>query len=166
MAEIGEFLKKYAGFCGLLPPSVDNSLLDFLANLPIILVFLITMPVRFFICIFAGLAKVNPICVLINLLPPLAIAIPFVTAQTPPVCSTQCQYCQSGKGECLNYNPTIAKYFTQCEKQLSVLNKIFCLVGIIIADVLNPILAFINPLIYLAIHKVICLNTNPCICGL
>lgn len=166
MAEIGQFFQKYANFCGLLPPSVDTSILAFLSNLPIILVFLITVPIRFFICIFSGLAKINPICVLINLFPPLAIVIPFVTAQYPPVCNTQCQYCQSGKGECLNYNQTIANYFNQCENQLSILNKIFCLVGIIIADILNPILTFINPLIYLAIHKVICLNTNPSVCGI
>lgn len=166
MSAIGDLFRQYANFCGLLPPSVDNSLSSFLANLPIILLFLVTVPVRFFICIFAGLAKINPICSLINLLPPVAIALPFLTAQSPPVCNNQCQYCQSGKGECLNYNPTLAKYFNQCEKQLSILNKIFCLVGIIIADVINPILTFINPLLYLAIHKVICLNTNPSVCGL
>lgn len=166
MEEIQEFFQKYNGFCGLLPPSVDNSITSFLVNLPFVLLFLITTPIRFFICIFSGITKINIACAVINLFAPGTIALPFITAKSPPVCTSECQYCQSVKNECANYNSEIASYFLKCQNQFSILNKIFCLVGVIIADILNPIIAFINPLIYLAIHKVICLNTNPSICGI
>ncbi|ALG96790.1 hypothetical protein [Acidianus bottle-shaped virus 2 strain ABV2] len=164
--EIQEFFQKYNGFCGLLPPSVDSSITSFLANLPFVLLFLITTPIRFFICIFSSITSINITCAVINLFAPASIIIPFITAQSPPVCSTQCQYCSAQTGECANYNSEIASYFTNCQNQFSILNKVFCLIGVTIADILNPIIAFINPLIYLAIHKVICLNTNPSICGI
>lgn len=166
MSEIQEFFQKYNSFCGLLPPSVDSSITSFLANLPFVLLFLITIPIRFFICVFSSITKINIACAVINLFAPASIIIPFITAQSPPVCTTNCSYCISETNECANYNSEIASYFTKCQNQYSILNKIFCLIGIIIANILNPIIAFINPLIYLAIHKVICLNTNPSICGI
>lgn len=166
MSEIAEILNKYNAFCHLLPPGADSSIVAFLANLPLVLLFLITTPIRFFICIFSSITSINLVCALINLLPPSTIILPFITASTPPVCTSECVYCKAGRGECVNYNAKIASYFTNCQSQFSVLNKIFCLVGVIIADVLEPILAFINPLIYLAIGKEVCLNTNPSICGI
>lgn len=166
MSEIASFLKEYNGFCDLLPPGADSSIVAFLANLPLVLLFLITTPIRFFVCIFSSITSINIVCALLNLLPPATIALPFLTASSPPVCNEGCKYCKGGKGECLNYNKKVANYLLNCVSQFSVLNKIFCLIGVQIANILNPIIAFINPLIFLAIRKEICLNTNPSICGI
>lgn len=166
MSVIAEVLKQYNAFCQLLPPGVTSSLADLMANLPIILFFLVTTPVRFFICIFSSITKINLICALINLFPPSTLILPFITQQSPQACTTQCQYCVTNNTTCINYFPQITNYFNQCSNQWSILNKIFCLLGIIIAEIINPFLVFINPLIYLAVHKVICLNTDPSICGI
>lgn len=166
MSVIAEVIKQYNTFCQLLPPGVTSSVSDFLANLPIIVLFLVTIPIRFFLCIFSSVTKVNLLCVAFNLFPISTLALPFISQQTPQACNTQCPYCVSNNVPCINYFPQILNYYNQCKNQWSILNKIFCLLGVIIAEILNPFLVFINPLIYLAVHKVICLNTDLSICGL
>lgn len=166
MSIIGEVLRQYNAFCQLLPPGVTNSVETFLANLPLIILFLVTIPVRFFLCVFSTITKINLICVLFNVFPPANFVLPFISAKTSPSCNTQCKYCTKQNIMCINYFPQIVKYFNECKKQMSILNKIFCLLGIIIADIINPFLVFINPLIYLATNKIICINTDPSICGL
>lgn len=166
MSVIAEVLKQYNAFCQLLPPGVSSSLSTFLANLPIIVLFLVSIPIRFFICIFSTVTKIDLICVLINLFPISTFVLPFITQQTAQGCNTYCPFCITNNTTCINYFPQITKYFNQCSNQWSVLNKIFCLLGVIIAEIINPFLVFINPLIYLAVHKVICLNTNLSLCGI
>jgi len=158
-----EIPQTFQNFCNILPPVFTN-IADVLVNLPIILLFLITLPVRFFVCILSVITKISPTCALLNIFPFLSIICPLVTASTSAYsCYGNCKYCQSGT--CVEYPQSLINLCTQCQNQYSILNKIFCDIGVVLFSLLIPFTTLINIVLIPATGKQLCISVNPNACG-
>ncbi|ALG96863.1 hypothetical protein [Acidianus bottle-shaped virus 3 strain ABV3] len=147
--------------CSLLPPVFTN-LVDVLINLPIILLYLITLPVRFFVCFLAQLINVSPWCLIFNLFPMISMVCPFLTASPSEYsCYGNCPYCVSS--ECVQFPPCFSILCTACK--YSIFNKIFCDFGVVLLSMIQPLTVLINIITVPIFHKALCLNVNPEICN-
>lgn len=153
---------KFNTFCEIVPP-IYNTATDLLVNLPILLLYLITLPVRFFICQFSAFTGINFVCALINLLPPFTMLCPLFTAnQSESSCYGDCKYCLTS--ECLQYPQTVANICIECQQSFSILNKIFCNIGVLLYSFISPVTVIINVFLVPIIGKQFCINVNPYIC--
>ncbi len=151
---LSEVINESKFFCNVIVP-VD-SILDFLANLPVEAFFLLTIPIRFFVCLLLEIFNVNPYCILYNLAFPVSMLCPLVNMNSQLACSTYNNSC------CLQSNcksivvPFIQSLCQNC--QPSVLNYIFCVIGYVIEVALTPLIFLINPIIASIIGEPICWN--------
>ena len=142
-------------FCDLIPPVKNVE--QFLASLPIVLLYLVTIPLRFFICLLASVFEVNPLCLIYNLFPFISLIEPLETSS-----SSTCPCCGCKQYDCINFSNPVLQAFSKCTP--SVLNTVFCLIGGDILLVLEIFLQFFNPIIAKFVGKQICVNVNFGVC--
>lgn len=145
---IYEKVQPFISLCDLIPPVPDLTTL--IANFPIFLLYLVTIPIRFPICLLVSLfADVDYLCLLYNLFPFLSIINLFSVEQT------QCKffYCPDCAFGC-SPNFSFQSPFQNCPN--SIANVIFCTFGYVF---LLPIGLFV-PFINFALHL---LGINTCI---
>jgi len=151
------FQKKIAGFCDIFPPGI-NSLTSFLVNLPIIILWVITIPPRTFLCILSSITQIPILGLIANLFPPSTLFCSLVNGS-----GLGCNQCQSEcnlSGECIGIPQSYIKFCQETLPYFSIFNEIFCLLGYIIAVLLIPAITLINiPLAF--IGKQICVSVNP-----
>ncbi len=146
------------GFCDIVPPV--QSLSFFMVNFPFYIMFLVTAPLRFPLCLLIGeLSELEcPQCILYNLFPFVSILNLFGPPQ-----AQNCQYfgcvCPNSATGCApSYQQSSASFqnFTQifsCNGQPcppSWLNYLFCLLGYIFLVPFTPFIDLMN----LAIEKI------------
>jgi hypothetical protein len=158
MAFLSEVQQKIEGFCDVFPPGIDN-VVSFVVNLPIVLLLIITLPPRTFLCILTSFTEIPLYGVLANLFPPITLFCSLAQESANNACFSNCPYCYQS-GECVGI-PSVYSNF--CQKALpyfSLFDQIFCLVGYIILVLIIPITSLIN--IALApLGKQLCINVNP-----
>ena len=148
-------------FCPLFPYGI-NSVTSALSNLPVILLFIFTIPVRTFLCLLSSITNVPIYGVLANLFPPLTLPCSLTEGNTVG-CYSNCPYCQNNS-ECLPIPNTLTNFCTKSRPYFSILNQIFCLIGYVLIVLITPITELIN--IFLAvIGKQICISANPNNCN-
>jgi hypothetical protein len=149
--------EKIAGFCDVFPPGI-NSLTSFVVNLPIIMLWVITIPPRTFLCILSSVTQIPILGLIANLFPPSTIFCSLTSGN-----SLSCQPCNSYcnlSGECVGLPQSYQNFCQKTLPYFSIFNEIFCLLGYIIAVLLIPVITLINiPLSF--IGKQICLSVNP-----
>ncbi len=140
------------GFCDIVPPV--PSLSFFMVNLPAYIMFLVTAPLRFPLCLLIGELKELecPQCVLYNLFPFLSILNLFTPPQGQncmlfgcacPTCATCCAPTSQQSGYTFS---SITQIFT-CNGQPcppSWLNYLFCLLGYTFLVPFTPFIYLIN----------------------
>lgn len=127
---ISEYRQKTYQACEILPPV--NSVPSLFANLPVIILYIITLPIRFLLCPLLNTIG-NPLCLLYNLVPPLGI----INALTP---TYDCLLFN-----CTNCTPIMINPFEGC--QGNVFDYVYCTLGGALLSVVNPIISVINGLI-------------------
>lgn len=154
---IQQFYSEIEFFCDVVPqlPSAPW----YLVNLPVLVIFLVTLPIRFLVCYLADLFNINPICLLYNLFPVISIFQPvtegfYNNGQSCPNCYN--------KGECVTIPNIYQKYFYNCQD--SVFNRAFCLIGAVAFEMLGITVQFLNPLIGAITGKILCISANPNLC--
>ena len=157
---LSEFYDEIDYFCNLFPPFTEFQW--WLANLPFIGLFLVTLIPRFLICYLASFLQINPYCFLYNLFPEISL---FEAISQPTYYNCNCPHCFNNQ----NCVPNIEKiqqfyqkYFGKCTP--SVGNEIFCLIGAIILQIFGILVNFVNPIIAFLTNKVICISANPSYC--
>lgn len=153
----------YHRYCHLLPPGID-SITSFLVNLPIIIFFIITFPIRYFICLFITEAKVSGLCILYNIFPFISIVCPFLSkVSQSQYCYGSCSGCKTQIQHCIGSKKTIEYMCNVCAKKYqSVLNAIFCTMGDIVGLMIYPIILLINALITPLTGKSLCFEVIKC----
>jgi len=147
-------------FCPVFPRGI-HSFTSAVSNLPIILLFLLTLPIRTFVCILSSITSVPIYGVIANLFPPLTLMC-SVTQGNTTACYQNCPYCQNNS-ECIAIPSQLSTFCTNARPYFSILDEIFCLVGYIIVTLFIPLTEFIN--IFLALfNKQLCLSANPNYC--
>ncbi|MEM3320640.1 MAG: hypothetical protein QXD27_09290 [Metallosphaera sp.] len=121
---ISEIKNKTRLACEILPPV--SSVPSLFANLPVLILYIITLPLRFLLCPLLNVVG-NPLCLIYNLFPPLGVL--------NALGSTNCK-----SFNCNNCSTSIPNPFAGC--QGNVFNYLFCVLG-------GSLLSFVNPLIVL-----------------
>ena len=150
-------------FCDVFPPGI-NSLTSAIVNLPVILLWIVTLPPRTFFCIISSIAQIPILGVIVNLIPPLTMFCSVSTGQSTSC--FQCQnYCQNS-GNCISFPQSYINLCQQTLQYFSILNQIFCLLGYVMLVIALPFIQIINFFLSFTGHQ-ICLNLNPnnCIPG-
>ena len=150
-------------FCNVFPPGI-NSFASALANLPVILLWIITLPPRFFLCIISSIAQIPILGAIVNLIPPITLFCSVCEGQATSC--FQCQnYCQNS-AECVSFPQSYINLCQQTKQYFSILNQIFCLIGYVMLAIALPFVQIINFFLSFTGHQ-ICLNLNPnnCIPG-
>lgn len=155
---ISSFDKK---FCPVFPQGI-TSLTSALSNLPIILLFILTIPIRTFLCILSSITEIPLYGVIANLLPPSTLLC-SLTYGSSNVCYPNCPYCQNSS-ECLQIPNQLTTFCSNARPYFSIPNQIFCLIGYILIVLFIPLSEFIN--IFLAlVGKQLCISANPNLCN-
>jgi len=158
MAFLNEVQQKIEGLCDVFPPEIDN-VVSFVVNLPIVLLWIITLPPRTFLCILTSITQIPLYGLIANIFPPITLFCSLTQGNSQNTCFSQCPGCYQS-GECV----TIPQAYTNfCQKALpyfSLFNEIFCLIGYIIIVLLIPTTTLIN-LVLAPLGKQLCLSVNP-----
>jgi hypothetical protein len=161
--ELQELQKFDKSFCSIFPPGID-SFTSVLVNLPIILLWIISLPPRTFLCLLTSIGQVNVLGVIINLIPPLTMFC-SVCPGTSSSCFQCSNYCQNN-AECITLPQSYINLCQQTKQYFSILNEIFCLLGYVLLSLILPFTQIINFILSFTGHQ-ICLSLNPnnCIPG-
>ena len=151
VSSIDEFYEKIDLFCDIIPPV--TSLQEFVANAPLVFLYLVTLPLRLFLCLVLSLVDANILCVIYNVFPFVSI-FQSLTTTPPPACN--CPYCHTSSN-CISI-PTPNTLFQGCPQ--SIFNVVFCLIGSVLVLTLSLITSFINPFIYFFFGKSLCIYAN------
>jgi len=127
--------------CSVFPPHI-NSFLSVVVNLPIILLYIISLPPRFFLCILASITNVPLLGLLANLFPPSTLFCSIVPGSSN-TCYSECPGCQSN-AKCVSLPNSYIKFCNEAKPYFSLLNEIFCLIGYVTTVILLPIIELIN----------------------
>jgi len=146
--------------CDVFPPGI-NSFTSLVVNLPIILLWFITLPPRFFLCVLSSITQIPIYGLIINLIPPLAIFCPF-TQSSEVVCYSNCPGC-SYSGKCVTIPSELSNFCTKSLPYFSVLDKMFCLLGYIAGIIMYPTIELLN-IIFAPTDRQICLVPDANIC--
>ena len=123
---ISEIQNKTRVACEILPPV--SSVPSLFANLPVLIVYIVTLPQRFLLCPLLNTVG-NPICLLYNLVPPLGI----INALGATNCkSFNCNTCST----------SFANLFAGC--QGNIFDYLFCVLGGALLSFANPLITIIN----------------------
>jgi hypothetical protein len=155
--ELSQLQQVIGDFCSVFPPGI-NSITSVLVNLPVILLWIITLPPRTFLCILSSLAEIPIYGLIANLFPPITILCPICTSSAN-VCYSNCPGC-SNTNECITLPSSISSFCKKAQPYFSLLNEIFCLIGYVILVILQPVIEIIN-LIIAPTNKQLCLTPNP-----
>jgi len=149
--------QKITGFCDVIPPGI-NSITSFIVNLPLIILWLITLPPRAFLCILASIIQIPFLGLLVNIFPPLTLFCSFCPGSNYS-CFENCPSCTQS-GECV----TVPQFYIDlCRKTLpyfSIFNEIFCLIGYILIIMSIPLITLVNVML-VPTGKQLCVNVNP-----
>jgi len=164
MAIFSEIVKVEEGICQVFPPGITN-FVSAIVNLPVILLWILTLPPRTFLCILSSITQLPLYGLLANLFPPLTLLCSLTTGNSLGGCNSECPGCNQSS-ECIEIPQS---YINFCQKALpyfSIFNQIFCLVGYVILVLAIPITSIIN-IILVPLGKQLCLGVNPnnCIPG-
>jgi len=146
------------GFCDVLPPNINN-LLSFVVNLPVIMLWIITLPPRTFLCILSSITQIPLYGLLANIFPPITLFCSLSQGNPNSECFSNCSYCYQSN-ECVNIPSFYNNFCEQALPYFSILNEIFCLIGYIMLVLLIPITSFIN-IVLAPLGKQLCLSVNP-----
>ena len=149
--------------CSLFPPHIDN-FKSAIVNLPIILLYIISLPPRTFLCILSSLTNVPLYGLIANLLPPITLFCSWVNGKSN-TCYSCCPGCQNN-GECVSLPNSIVNFCQKARPYFSIPNQIFCLIGYILAVILTPVRELVNLALAPTGHQ-ICLafDVNNCFPG-
>ena len=153
---IQDFYDEINFLCDVFPPLPNE--VWYLTNLPVIGLYLVTLPIRFLICYLASLLDINPFCFLYNLVPIVSLLTPLTTG-SPYQCN--CPNCTNATN-CIDLSNPFAQYFQNCTP--SVFNEVFCLIGAVLFTVLEILVSFVNPIIAFFLNKAVCIDVNPDLC--
>jgi hypothetical protein len=126
--------------------------------LPIILLWILSIPIRYFFCIILSLTNIPIYGLIANLFPPSTLLCSVCSGQ-PNNCYSNCPACQN-YNECIGLPSIYTNFCLQANQYFSILNTIFCLIGYVMATILLPITEFINLILAFTGYQ-ICLYTNP-----
>ena len=157
MGFIAELQQKIAGFCDIIPPGID-SITSFIANLPLVMLWIITLPPRTFFCTLASITQIPIYGLIANLFPPITLFCSLVQGQNTS-CFSKCPAC-TYNNECVQIPQS---YINFCQKALpyfSIFDEIFCLLGYVMIVLSLPIITLIN-IMLLPLGKQICIDVNP-----
>jgi len=158
MAFLSEVQQKIEGYCDVFPPGIDNAI-GFVVNLPIVMLWIITIPIRTFLCTLASFTEIPLYGLIANFFPPITLFCSLAQGGNGNSCFSECPYCYNS-GECIGIPNSYSNFCTKALPYFSLFDQIFCLIGYIILVLLIPITSLIN--IALApIGKQLCINVNP-----
>jgi hypothetical protein len=157
MAFLSEVQEKIEGLCDVFPPGIDNAI-SFVVNLPLVLLWIITLPPRTFLCILTSFTEIPLYGLIANIFPPITLFCSFAEGESN-TCFSNCSYCNQ-QNSCVGIPQG---YINFCQKALpyfSLFNQLFCLIGYILLILSIPITTIIN-VILATFGKQICINLNP-----
>lgn len=157
MGFIGEIQQKIEGFCDIIPPGID-SLTSFIVNLPLIILWIITLPPRTFLCILASVTQIPLYGLIANIFPPLTLLCSFSQGNTS-TCFPNCPYC-SNSGECITLPNSYINFCRKALPYFSLFDQIFCLLGYVMIVMSIPFITIIN-LVLAPLGKQLCVDVNP-----
>jgi len=146
--------------CDVFPPGI-NSFTSVLVNLPLILLWLITLPPRFFFCVLSSITQIPIYGLIMNVFPPLAVFCPF-TQSSEVVCFSNCPGC-SISGTCVTIPSSISNFCTKALPYFSILDQMFCLLGYIVWVIAYPSIELLN-IIFAPTGRQICLIPDANVC--
>jgi hypothetical protein len=151
-------------FCDVFPPGID-SIVSFLANLPLVLLWIITLPPRTFLCILTSITQIPLYGFIANIFPPSTLFCSFVNSNSPSTCFANCPSCYK-PGECIEMPQQYINFCQNAKPYFSIFNEIFCLIGYILLVLTIPITSILN-LVLVLFNKQICISVNPnnCLSG-
>ena len=158
MGFITEVQDAIKGFCDVFPPNINN-LTSFVVNLPLIMLWVITLPPRTFLCILSSITQIPILGLIANLFPPITLFCSLTPSSSPTSCNGCNSYC-SNSGECISPPQFYLNFCQKTLKYFSIFNEIFCLLGYIILVLLIPVTTLIN-IALLPLGKQICISVNP-----
>ncbi len=149
--------QKIAGFCDLIPPGINN-FTSFVVNLPLIMLWIITIPPRFFLCTLTSITQIPFYGLIANLFPPIVLFCSLVPGQSYS-CFSNCTGCTQNN-ECIQIPQGYANFCQKALPYFSIFDQIFCLIGYIMIIMSIPIITLIN-IILAVFGKQICIDLNP-----
>jgi len=161
--DLEELHKLDKAFCDVFPPGID-SFTSIVVNLPVIVLWILTLPPRTFLCLIASIGEVNPLALLINLFPPITMFCSVCPGQSSS-CFQCSNYCNESS-ECITLPQSYINLCRQTQKYFSLLNQVFCLIGYVMLSIALPLVQIINFILVFTGHQIcISLNPNNCIPG-
>jgi len=157
MAFLSEVQQRIEGFCDVFPPGIDN-VVAFIVNLPLVLLWIITLPPRTFLCVLTSFTEIPLYGLIANIFPPITLFCSLTEGESN-VCFKSCTACNQ-ENECIQIPQS---YINFCQKALpyfSLFNQIFCLIGYILIILSIPITTIIN-IVLATFGKQICIDVNP-----
>jgi len=149
--------QKIAGFCDLTPPGINN-IISFVVNLPLIMLWIITVPPRFFLCTITSITQIPLLGLLANIFPPITMFCSVVPGSSY-ACFSNCPNCIQSN-ECVSIPESYAKFCQETRPYFSIFNQIFCLIGYILVVMSIPIITLVN-IVLAFFGKQICVDLNP-----
>ena len=161
MAFLSEVQQKIEGFCDVFPPGINN-LVSFIVNLPLILLWIITLPPRTFLCIISSFTEIPLYGLLANIFPPITLFCSLTEGESN-TCFKECPTCNQQK-ECIQIPQSYVNFCQKALPYFSLFNQIFCLIGYVLIILSIPITTIIN-IVLATFEKQICIdvNVNNCI---
>jgi len=160
MSFLSKVQEKIEGYCDVFPPGIDN-VVSFLVNLPLILLWIITLPPRTFLCTLASLAEIPLYGLIANIFPPITLFCSYYQS-TNSTCFPKCPYC-SNNGQCITLPQSYINFCRKALPYFSLFNQIFCLIGYVLTVMSIPIITIIN-LVLAPLGKQVCIDVNPNYC--
>jgi len=157
MGFISELQQKIQGFCDLVPPGINNAK-SLVINLPLIMLWIITVPPRFFFCTLASITQIPLDGLIANIFPPIVLFCSLVPGQSYS-CFSQCPSCTQNN-ECVQIPQSYTNFCQKALPYFSIFDQIFCLIGYIMMIMSIPIITLIN-IILAVFGKQICIDLNP-----
>jgi hypothetical protein len=158
MSFLSEVQQKIEGFCDVFPPGINNAL-SFVVNLPLVLLWIITLPPRTFLCILTDITEINLYGLIANIFPPITLFCSLTQGSSGNSCFSQCPGCTQS-GECVSIPQAYSNFCSKALPYFSIFNQIFCLIGYVIIILITPIISLIN-IMLAPIGKQLCIDVNP-----
>jgi len=158
MAFLSEIQEKIEGFCDVFPPGINNAV-SFVVNLPLVLLWIITLPPRTFLCIISSFTEIPLYGLIANIFPPITLFCSLTQGGSNNMCFSECPGCYQS-GECIGIPTVYSNFCSNALPYFSIFNQIFCLVGYIILILLIPATSLIN-LALAPLGKQLCINVDP-----
>jgi len=149
--------------CSLFPPHIDN-FKSAIVNLPIILLYILSLPPRTFLCVLSSLTNIPLYGLIANFLPPSTLFCSWITGNSN-TCFPCCPSCKNN-AECIQLPKFFVDFCQKAKPYFSIPNQIFCLIGYILTVMLTPVTELVN-LVLVPTGRQLCLafDVNNCFPG-